>query len=53
MGKSRQIMKSLLPIENAINNYRKIENLQSIIKNNGGSFDLSQEQLELANKLLN
>lgn len=49
----KKIMKSLIPIENAINNYRKIENLQSLIKSNGGSFDLSQEQINLASKLIN
>ena len=49
----QKIMKTLLPIENAINNYHKIENIQSLIKNNGGSFNLSQEQLDLAGKLIN
>lgn len=42
---------NLIPIENTINNVRVIENLHNLIKNNGQDFNLTQEQLELAEKL--
>ena len=44
-------LKGLVPIENTINNARAIENLHNLIKNNGQNFDLTQEEIELANKL--
>lgn len=52
-NKMEKIMKDLIPIENTFKNFRKIENLQNLIKNNGKNFNLSQEELELANKLIN
>lgn len=42
---------NLIPIENTINEVRTIENLHNLIKNNGQDFNLTQEQLELAEKL--
>jgi hypothetical protein len=42
---------NLIPIENTINNVRTIENLHNLIKNNGQDFNLTQEQMELAEKL--
>lgn len=42
---------NLLPIEKIINNVRTIENLHNLIKNNGQNFNLTQEELELAEKL--
>lgn len=44
-------LKQLVPIENTINNARSIELLHNLIKNNGQDFKLTQEELELANKL--
>ena len=44
-------LKGLVPIENTINNARAIENLHNLIKNNGQNFNLTQEEIELANKL--
>ena len=44
-------LKDLVPLENTINNARAIENLHNLIKNNGQNFDLTQEEIELANKL--
>lgn len=43
--------KNLIPIENTINEIRKIENLQNLIKNKGQNFELSQEELELIKKI--
>lgn len=45
-------IKEILPIETIINDARKIENIHNIIKNNGGNFDLTTNQLELANILI-
>lgn len=42
---------NLIPIEKTINDVRIIENLHELIKNNGQDFNLTQEELELAEKL--
>ncbi len=44
-------IKELIPIENTINSARNIETLHELIKNNGQNFNLTQEEIELANKL--
>ena len=46
-------LKELAPIENTINQARTIENLHILIKNKGGDFNLSNEEVELAKKLIN
>ena len=51
-NKMVKVMDSLMPLENTLSEFRTIENLQSLIKNNGKNFDLSPEELELANKLI-
>lgn len=43
---------NVTPLENVINKARVIENLHNLIKNNGNNFNLSNEELELANKLI-
>lgn len=50
--KMEKIMSNLMPLEKTISEFRTIENLQTLIKNNGKNFNLSQEELELANKLI-
>jgi len=47
--KIKDKLKELMPLENTLKEARIIENIHSIIKNNGQNFDLSKEQLELAN----
>ena len=42
---------NLAPLEKTIKDARTIENLHLLIKNNGQSFELSNEQIELAQKL--
>lgn len=42
---------NLMPIEKIINDVKTIENLHNLIKNNGQNFNLTQKQLELAEKL--
>lgn len=44
-------MNNLIPIEKTINDVRTIENLHTLIKNNGQSFNLTTQELELAEKL--
>ena len=44
-------LKTLMPMENTINEARTIKNLHNLIKNNGKSFNLTEEQLELAKML--
>lgn len=44
-------MKNLVPLEATINEARNIENLHNLIKNNGKNFNLTNEQVELAQKL--
>ena len=44
-------IKESIPLENTIKRARKIETIHNLIKNNGQKFNLSNEQIELANKL--
>lgn len=50
-NKIEKEINNLIPIEKTINEVRTIENLHNLIKNNGQDFNLSVEQLELAEKL--
>ena len=45
-------LENIMPLENVITKARQLENVHQLIKNKGGDFDLSQEELELANKLI-
>lgn len=49
--KIKNELKNLAPIEKTINEAKTIENLHNLIKNNGQNFDLTNEELELAEKL--
>ena len=49
--KIQKELKNLVPLEKTISEARVIENLHNLIKNNGNNFDLTKEQIELANKL--
>lgn len=44
-------LNNIIPLENVIRETRTIENLHNLIKNNGRSFDLTEQQIELAEKL--
>ena len=44
-------IKKLIPIEKTLASAREVENLHNLIKNNGKNFNISSEQLELAQKL--
>ena len=47
----REKLKILIPMENTLKQARTIENLHTLIKNNGQDFNLSKEELELVNLL--
>lgn len=51
MEKIENILSETMPVENIISESRTIENLHELIKNNGQDFNLSKEQLDLANML--
>ncbi len=50
--KIETILNKVVPLEKTINQARIIENLHNLIKNNGQDFNLNQEQLALAEKLV-
>ena len=45
-------IEDVLPLEKIIIKARQLENIHNLIKNNGKNFNLSDEELELANKLI-
>ena len=45
-------LKNLVPLEKTINEARSIENLHLLIKNNGQNFEITEEQIKLAKKLI-
>lgn len=51
-NKIEKELEKITPLESVINKARVVENLHNLIKNNGKNFNLSQEELELANKLI-
>lgn len=50
--KIQKELKNVIPLESTLSDTRKIENIHQIIKNNGQNFDLTEQELELANKLI-
>ena len=51
-NKIEKILETLAPLEEIINQARIIGNIHNLIKNNGQNFNLNQEQLALAQKLI-
>ena len=51
-SKIEKVLNNLVPLEKIITQARTIENLHNLIKNNGQDFNLNQEQLALAEKLI-
>ena len=47
----KNYLSKTIPLENIINEARKIENLHNLIKNNGKNFDITEEEIMLAEKL--
>ena len=50
-NKLEKQIKNIAPIEKTINDIKTVEILHNLVKNNGRDFDLTKEQLELAEKL--
>ena len=50
--KIKEKLKETMPLEKKIIDARKIENIHKLIKNNGGNFNLSAEEIGLAQKLI-
>lgn len=44
-------LKKVVPFETIINNARKIENIHNLIKNNGKNFEITENEMNLAQKL--
>lgn len=51
-NKMEKELEIVMPLENVIIKARVVENLHNLIKNNGKNFNLSDEEIELANKLV-
>ena len=51
--KIKEKLKEVMPLEKTINEARAIENIHTLIKNNGHDFNISKEQLALAGLLVN
>ena len=45
-------IKNIVPLEATIKRAREIENLHNLIKNNGKNFNISEEQIEVAKRLI-
>lgn len=45
-------LKNIIPLQEIISKAKIVENIHNLIKNNGQKFELSQEELEIAKKLL-
>ena len=51
-SKIEKVLNNLAPLEKIVTQARTIENLHNLIKNNGQDFNLNQEQIKLAEKLI-
>lgn len=51
--KIKEKINEVLPLEETLKQAREIENISVLIRNNGRNFNLSQDELELAQKLVN
>lgn len=51
--KIQEYLEKVVPIEETLIKARQLENIHELIKNNGKNFDLSIEEKELANMLIN
>ncbi len=51
-NKIEKELEKIMPLENVITKARQLENIHQLIKNKDGDFNLSKEELALANKLV-
>ena len=46
-------LKNTVPLESTLKEARTVENLHTLIKNKGGDFNLTEDEISLAEKLTN
>lgn len=51
-NKIKKEIKKITPLQNIINEVKKIENVHTLLKNKGDNYELSEIEKELANKLI-
>ena len=51
-NKMEKELQVIMPIQNVLTKAKIVENLHNLIKNNGKNFNISSEEIELANKLI-
>ena len=51
-NKIEKQMKDIVPIQSILDKVEYVENLQQLLENNGNNFELTEEELELANMLI-
>ena len=51
-NKIREKLKELVPLEETLRNAHKVENIHKLVKNKGKDFNLSEEEIALAEKLI-
>ena len=47
----KNYLEKVMPLENIIKKARNIENIHTLIRNNGNNFELSEDEINLANRL--
>ena len=52
-NKIEEYLENVIPRENTLIKARQLENIHKLIKNNGKNFELTEEEKELANMLIN
>ncbi len=52
-NKIEEYLENVIPLENTLIKARQLENIHELIKNNGKNFELTEEEKELANMLIN
>ena len=51
-NKIKEKLEELVPLEDTLKKAHQVENLHTLIKNRGQDFNLSEEEIALANKLI-
>ena len=51
-NKLKQTIQETIPVESVLKEYQEVENIQTLIQNNGNSFELSPEEKELATRFV-
>ena len=50
--KIEEKIKEIVPLENILKETRRVENIHNLIKNNGNNFNITEEEIAVANKLI-